>query len=38
MAYINWDDCPAVERIPGEVSGAWIFVGTRVPVGTYSRT
>ena len=33
MAGINWDDCPAVERIPGKVSGAWVFVGTRVPVG-----
>ena len=24
--------CPAVERIPGKVSGAWVFKGTRVPV------
>ena len=33
MADINWDTCPSVERIPGKVSGAWVFVGTRVPVG-----
>jgi uncharacterized protein (DUF433 family) len=24
--------CPAVERDPGKVSGAWVFKGTRVPV------
>lgn len=29
---LNWSDCPAVERIPGKVSGAWLFKGTRVPV------
>jgi uncharacterized protein (DUF433 family) len=28
----NWSQCPAVERIPGKVSGAWLFKGTRVPV------
>ena len=28
----NWQDCPAVERRPGKLSGAWTFVGTRVPV------
>lgn len=28
----NWDNCPAVERKPGKVSGAWVFVGTRVPL------
>ena len=28
----NWIDCPAVERNPGKVSGAWVFRGTRVPV------
>lgn len=27
-----WDDCPAVERQPEVVSGAWVFRGTRVPV------
>jgi uncharacterized protein (DUF433 family) len=29
---LDWSQCPAVERIPGKVSGAWLFVGTRVPV------
>ena len=29
---INWSTCPAVERDPQRVSGAWVFAGTRVPV------
>lgn len=29
---LDWNDCPAVERSPGKVSGAWLFKGTRVPV------
>lgn len=29
---IDWHTCPAVERTPGRVSGAWVFTGTRVPV------
>ncbi|MDO9453886.1 MAG: DUF433 domain-containing protein [Stagnimonas sp.] len=28
----NWSTCPAVERDPLKVSGAWLFRGTRVPV------
>ncbi|MEY2880056.1 MAG: hypothetical protein RLZZ15_2436 [Verrucomicrobiota bacterium] len=28
----DWLQCPAVERIPGKVSGEWLFVSTRVPV------
>ncbi|MYD93235.1 MAG: DUF433 domain-containing protein [Chloroflexi bacterium] len=28
----NWDTCQAVERTPGKVSGAWVFVGTRLPL------
>jgi uncharacterized protein (DUF433 family) len=32
MASLDWSQCPAVESIPGKVSGAWIFRGTRVPV------
>ena len=27
-----WNTCPAVERDPERVSGAWVFRGTRVPV------
>jgi uncharacterized protein (DUF433 family) len=29
---LDWNECPAVERVPGRVSGAWVFRGTRVPV------
>ena len=29
---LDWSKCPAVERVPGKVSGAWLFKGTRVPV------
>ncbi len=29
---LDWTQCSAVERIPGKVSGAWVFKGTRVPV------
>ena len=29
---MDWSQCPAVERQPGKVSGAWVFKGTRVPV------
>jgi len=29
---LNWSQCPAVERFPGKVSGAWLFKRTRVPV------
>ena len=29
---LDWSTCPAVERLPGKVSGAWLFRGTRVPV------
>ena len=32
MATLDWSQCPAVESIPGKVSGAWVFRGTRVPV------
>lgn len=28
----DWDACPAVERTPGKVSGAWVFAGTRLPL------
>jgi uncharacterized protein (DUF433 family) len=32
MAMLDWSKCAAVERVPGKVSGAWLFKGTRVPV------
>jgi len=28
----DWSQCPAVERSPDKVSGAWVFKNTRVPV------
>ncbi len=34
MAALDWSQCPAVESIPGRVSGAWVFRGTRLPVAT----
>jgi uncharacterized protein (DUF433 family) len=34
MAVLDWAQCPAVESIPGKVSGAWVFKGTRLPVAT----
>jgi uncharacterized protein (DUF433 family) len=34
MAGLDWSQCPAVESIPGKVSGAWVFRGTRLPVAT----
>ena len=29
---LDWTSCSGVERVPGKVSGAWLFKGTRVPV------
>ncbi len=34
MATLDWSRCPAVESIPGKVSGAWVFKDTRMPVAT----
>ena len=34
MASLDWSQCPAVESIPGKVSGAWVFKDTRLPVAT----
>ena len=34
MAKLDWSHCPAVESIPGKVSGAWVFRDTRMPVAT----
>lgn len=28
----DWSKCPAVESVPGRVSGAWVFKGSRLPV------
>jgi len=32
MATLDWSQCRAVESIPGKLSGAWVFKGTRMPV------
>jgi uncharacterized protein (DUF433 family) len=32
MAALDWSQCPAVESVPGKVSGAWVFRNTRMPV------
>lgn len=32
MASLDWSQCPAVESIPGKVSGAWVFKDTRLPI------
>ena len=32
MANLDWSQCPAVDSIPGKVSGAWVFRDTRMPV------
>ena len=29
---LDWSQCVVLESIPGKVSGAWVFRGTRVPV------
>lgn len=29
---LDWHECLGVEQVPGKVSGAWVFTGTRVPV------
>ena len=34
MPQLDWSQCPAVESIPGKVSGAWVMKGTRMPVQT----
>ena len=32
MPSLDWSQCPAVESVPGRLSGAWVFRGTRMPV------
>lgn len=32
MANLDWSQCPAVESVPGRLSGAWVFRNTRMPV------
>jgi len=34
MAVLDWSKCSAVESVPGKVSCAWVFRGTRLPVAT----
>lgn len=37
MARLDWSQCPILESVPGKVSGAWVFRGTRVPVSAILR-
>jgi uncharacterized protein (DUF433 family) len=32
MSSIDWSQCPAVESVPGRLSGAWVFRDTRMPI------
>ena len=32
LRMIDWSSCPAAERDPARMSGAWVFKGTRVPI------
>ena len=32
MPSLDWSQCPAVESVPGRLSGAWVFRNTRMPV------
>ena len=32
MSALDWSQCPAVERVPGRLGGAWVFRNTRMPV------
>jgi uncharacterized protein (DUF433 family) len=34
MPVLDWSQCPAVESVPGRLSGAWVFRDTRLPVAT----
>jgi uncharacterized protein (DUF433 family) len=34
MPSLEWSQCPVVESVPGKMSGAWVFRGTRLPVAT----
>jgi uncharacterized protein (DUF433 family) len=32
ISTLDWSQCPAVESVPGRLSGAWVFRNTRMPV------
>ncbi len=32
MSALDWSQCPAVESVPGRLSGAWVFRDTRMPI------
>ena len=34
MAVLDWSQCPAVEKVAGKVSGAWVLQGTRMSAAT----
>lgn len=37
MTTLDWSQCSVLESIPGKVSGAFVFRGTRVPVSAILR-
>lgn len=37
MKSFDWSQCAILESVPGKVSGAWVFRGTRVPVSAILR-
>jgi len=37
MATLDWSQCPAVESVPGRLSGVWVFRDTRMPVSAVSE-
>ena len=38
MATLDWSQCPAVESVPGKVSGAWVFAAPACPYPLCLRT
>ncbi len=37
MATLDWSQCPALESVPGRLSGAWVFRDTRMPLSDHRR-
>jgi uncharacterized protein (DUF433 family) len=37
MVVLDWSLCSALESVPGKLSGAWVFRGTRMSVAASER-
>jgi hypothetical protein len=35
---LDWNQCPTVERVPGKVSGVWLFRGARASEGSFRES